>query len=392
MSTQNTTALKTKLYPIVVKDIQQNELKYKKCVARFMQKRAVSLYDTGPNDRIPFGTEDLNDFYTSFGITEAEIISCLQHTFYWDIPFKPIAAKDPFTCTLMMIIRYYLEKGSAKQKDLELSCLYLAFSGKFYPSIHFGSFRIVPAENRSVMDYVVNNKLTNKFDLKREGTIIGSIRSICNTWVSAYKNKIKSGSDEDIAYCIEQLHNRIKSFMKNIASVFYDCYKNKEYLNFENDNYSEDNYHIADSDSLQAEKYSEKTMNKMISKGVDYSFCSMCADQNIKKDEVKFIMESILSNNKNLGELKELIQLLISDYMVNNADKDIRGHKFLVYSIKAKPNAKDTNILRQKEIITSWLDENSDQYRKRKSRIATANSYYKAILQYVVLSISEANK
>lgn len=392
MANQNTTAIRSKLYPLVEKALQKNEAKYKKCVARFIQKRAASLYDTGPNDRIFFGPEDLKDFYDSIGITEPEIISCLQGTFYWDIPFKPKAAKDPFTCTLMMVIRYYLNKGSSKQKDLELSTIYLAFSGKFYPSIHFGSFRIVPAENRTVMDYVVNNKLSNKFDLKKEQTVFGAIRSICNTWVNTYKGKIKSGTDEEVAYCIEQLHNRIKAFMKNIATVFYECYKNKEYLNFESDNYSEDNYHIADSDSLQAEKYAEKAMNKIISNGVDYHFCSMCSDQNIKKDEVKFIMESILSDNNNLDELKELIQLLISDYMVHNEDKDIRGHNFLVYSIKAKPNAKDPNVLRQKEIITGWLDDNSPQYRKRKSRIATANSYYKAILQYVVLSISEANK
>ena len=392
MSNTNTTAIKDKLYPLVDKALQKNEAKYKKCVARFIQKRATSLYDTGPNDRIIFGLEDANDFYTSIGITEAQIISCLQHTFYWDIPFKPKAAKDPFTCAMMMVIRYYVVKAN-KPKDLELSCIYLAFSGKFYPSIHYGSFpNVVPAENRSVMDYVVNNKLSNKFDLKREKTIFGTIKSICNTWVTTYKSMIKSASDSDVAYCIEQLHNRIKSFMINIATLYYDAYENKEYLNFENDSYDEDNFHLAESDSIRAEKYAEIAMNKIISKGVDYHYCSLCSDENVKKDEVKFIMESILDDNKNLAELKELIQILISDYMANNNDKDVRGPKFIAYSIKAKPNAKDKNILREKEIVTGWLDANSPQYRKRKSRIATANSYYKAILQYVVLSISEANK
>lgn len=391
MPNQNTIAIRGKLYPIVEKSLQKNEAKYKKCVARFIQKRATSLYDTGPNDRIYFGANDLKDFYTSIGITEQEIISCLQGTFYWDIPFKPKAAKDPFTCALMMVIRYYLMKGG-KQKDLELSTIYLAFSGKFYPSLHYNSFRIPPSENRTVMDYVINNKLSNKFDLKKEKSVFGAIKSICNTWLDTYKGKIKSASDEDVAYCIEQLHNRIKAFMINIAKVFYECYENKEYLNFESDSYDEDNFHLADSDSNRAEKFAEKAMNEIVSNGVNYKFCGMCADQNIKKDEIKFIIESITSDNKNLAELKELIQLLISDYMANSENKDIRGYDFIVYSIKAKPNAKDANVLRQKEIITNWLNENSPQYRKRKSRIATANSYYKAILQYIVLTISESNK
>lgn len=391
MSTQNTTAIRSKLYPIVEKALQKNESKYKKCVARFMQARAASLYDTGPNDRIYFGPEDAKDFYKSIGITETEIINCLKYTFYWDIPFKPKAAKDPFTCAMMMVIRYYLNKG--KQKDLEISSIYLAFSGKFYPSIHYGSFpNVVPAENKAVMDYVVNNKLTNKFDLKREHSVFGAIKSVCNTWIETYKGKIKSASDEDIAYCIEQLHNRIKSFMKNIATLFYDSYENKDYLNFESDSYDTDNFHLADSDSLRAEKYAEKAMDTIVSNGVNYKYCSMCSDQNIKKDEVKFIIESIISDNKNLGEMKELIQLLISDFMANNPKKNIVGIDFMVYSIKAKPNAKDANIVREKEIVTNWLNENSAQYRKRKSRLATANSYYKAIIQYVVLTISESNK
>ena len=61
-------------------------------------------------------------------------------------------------------------------------------------------------------------------------------------------------------------------------------------------------------------------------------------------------------------------------------------------SITSKPNTKNKNILRQKEIIENWLDENSAQYRKRKSRESTKSSYYKSILTYYVLQINKANK
>ena len=39
-----------------------------------------------------------------------------------------------------------------------------------------------------------------------------------------------------------------------------------------------------------------------------------------------------------------------------------------------------------------FLEDNSAGYRRRKNRIATQNSYYKAILEYVVLIINKANK
>ena len=49
----------------------------------------------------------------------------------------------------------------------------MAFSGKFYPSIHYGFFKKVqPVEYKWVMDYVVNNMLTGKFDLKSKGNVI----------------------------------------------------------------------------------------------------------------------------------------------------------------------------------------------------------------------------
>lgn len=388
---KETNALKEKLYPLISKAMKTNESKYKKCVSRFIQKRAASLYDTGPNDRIYFGKDDTDDFYKSIGVSEPQIISCLQHTFYWDIPFSPIAAKHPFTVAQMMVIRYYLLKND--QKNMELAAIYLAFSGKFYPSVHYGSFPdATPAENRAVMDYVVNSKLSNKFDLKKNQNLFGTIRSICITWLSAYKDMFKSASDSDIAYLIEQLYNRIKSFMVNIAKLYYDAYANKDYLNFENNNFDEDNYHLADSDTLRAKRYVDKAMNLFINRGINYQYCTMCADENIKKDEIKFIIESILTDKKNLDNLQELCQLLICDYMAHNTDKDIRGYKFIVYSIKAKPNVKDPNLIRIKEIVTTWLDDNSPQYRKRKSRPATANSYYKAVLQYIVLTIMESNK
>ena len=65
---------------------------------------------------------------------------------------------------------------------------------------------------------------------------------------------------------------------------------------------------------------------------------------------------------------------------------------FVTKSISAKPNTKNKDIIRQKQIIETWLDENSPQYRKRRSRPDTKSSYNKSILIYYVLVINYANK
>ena len=57
----------------------------------------------------------------------------------------------------------------------------------------------------------LNNCLSEKFDLKREGTVFGAIKSMVVTWLNTYGAKIKGKcDDEDIVGYIQQLRDREK--------------------------------------------------------------------------------------------------------------------------------------------------------------------------------------
>lgn len=391
---KNTQVITKDIYPMIAKSMDKNSNAFRKCVGNFITSRYNELYDNAPYHRILFGKKEYDEFWSAIKIREDEVIEKLQNAFFWDIPYNPPQIKEAFTVALLCIIRYYLKKND--QKNSELAAVYLAFSGKFYASVHTMSFRkFVPNEYRAIMEYVVNYKLTYKFDLRKNGNMFDTIRSLCITWLNTYKGIMKSNDfdDQDCSDVIQQLRDREKSFMKNVADLYFKAYDNKEYLNYESDNLSDgDSYRLADNDALKAEKYTEMAMNSIVSTTVDYKFCTMMADQNIKKDEIKSIIESIISNNDNLDDLKTIINILISDYMKNNKGKPINGLDFVTYSIRTKPNSKDKNILKIKTIILGWLDENSAQYRKRKNRQATAISYFKAILGYIVLVINKVSR
>lgn len=390
---KTTDVLVKKLYPLVESKLKTNTNKLKQCIGRYMEKHAKELHEIAPYDRIYFGVEDIEDFFKSIGILESQVKDILKQTYYHEIAaFNPAAAKDELTVTMMMVIRYFYIKRM--QKELELSTIYLGFSGKFYPSIHYGSFpKVQPSEYRHVMEFVVNNKLSNKFDIKREGSVFGAVRSIGKTWLDSYDDKFKHCDDEDVVYLIQQYHNRIKSFMKNIAEVYYETYDNKdEYMAYDSDNLGEENYRLADNDSLKIERGVEKTMEYLNNTSVDYKLCKLASDSNVKTDEVKGIIELVLNDNANLGLVKEFIRIIISEYFANSKTKDIRDISFITYSITPKPNSKNPNILRQKEIIEEFLSDNSPAYRKRKSREATKNSYHKSVITYFVLLIQNANK
>lgn len=386
-----TTVAVDKIYPLVEKSLSKNTAKYKKNIQNFFESRSKDLYDTAPYTRMLFGENETNDFFKSIDINKNDIREFLKDTYYWNMNFSPKAAKDEMTMTMMMIIRYFVLKKDTL--NAELSAIYLALSGPFYPSIHYGSFpKVQPSEYRHVMEYVVNNMLTMKFDLKREGSVFGAIKSICKTWLKTYDDIIRNPDDEENAEVIKQLHGRIKSFIKNIAELYYEAYEKKMYLTFDSDSNDEENFRIADNDSLRSERFVENSMNFINNNNVDYKLCSMASDQNVKINEVKSIIESIQDDKQSIAEIKELFRLLISEYMQNSRDKNVASIEFVSYCIKAKPNSKNDNVIKQKQIIEGWLDEKSPQYRKRKSRAATKSSYYQSVLTYYVLVINKANK
>lgn len=382
-----------KIYPVVEASLSKsaNVTAYKKNIENFIKARSTDLYDTVPMRRIPFLQDDIDDFFRAVKIDKNQITDFLSQTYYWNMNFNPRAAKDEFTMTMMMVIRFFILKN--RSKDAEISAIYLAFSGKFYPSIHSQKWKIAPEQYRYVMEYVLNNVLTMKYDLKREGSVFGAVRSICMTWLNTYRSKFRNPDDEDVADMIQQLHGRIKSFLGNIASAYYDAYAKKDvWFTYSSDSNDQETYRVADSDSLLAERCVENAMNMITSRQVNYRLCRYASDKNVKTDEIKSIIESIQEDSDNLPLIRELYQLIVAEYFNESKDKDVSSYDFIAKTIVAKPNTKNKNILRQKQIIEDFLNENSPSYRKRKSREATRSSYHRSILTYYVLVMNEANK
>ena len=391
---KDTTAILSIAYPEVEKNIKSNLNKYKNYLSKFINSRSEQLYSNMPTKQIYFTQDDYNEFFKSTNINQSIIKDAISKTYYADIPnFNPRYAKDECTIALLCLVRYFKLKNM--KKELDLALINLAFSGKYYPSIFYGSFPVaLPQEH--IMEYVITHMCTNKFDIVREGTVIGAVKSICETWMKSYESRFKDFHDDDVVYLIQQLHNRIKSFIINLAELYYKAYENKDYITYDSDDVSEDNYHLADSDSFKMQRSVESTMNYMNTHGIDYRLCKMSSNNLIKNEELKSIIENILANNTNVLMVRELITLMIVCYFTycdnKNKIKDVRDLEFISYSIKAKPNSKDQYIVKQKQIVDQLLINNAEHFNRRKNRKETYNAYVRSINSYFSLLIQEANK
>lgn len=390
----NKSSIKDNVYTKIESIIPKRLSQYKACLSTFITDRHEELFKTAPLDRLYYRESDITKMFEAVGIEKKVVKDAISNTYYGpQANFNPRAAKDELTVLMLTIIRYFLLKKD--NKSLDISMIYLAFSGKFYPSIHYMSFpKVVPQD--FVMEYVINNMLNNKFVLKSKGNLFAAIMNICQTWIKTYEKRFISYSDEDVVYLIGQLHSRIRSFMINIAKAYYKAYENKDYIVYNSDNEDPKNnggdYHLASSDSFKAEKVIQRTMSFIVASGADYKLCKLSSNTTVKTEELKSIIESILNDKNNMILVRKAISILVYTYFEQSKDKNVLTMNFITYSITPKPNTKDEHVLELKSIIDNWLNTGSVLYRKRKHRLATRNNYNKALLMYLAMSIYQANK
>ena len=383
----DTTAIRDRLWPLVEEAMDKPAIRktYKDLVNDFIANRSSSLYDNVPCSRIVCSEIEMDKLFDVLKIKKSVVTDIIRDTYHGTISnFKPLAAKHEFTVTLLTIIRYFMI--NKMQKDRELATIHLSFSGKFYPSLHYRSYPTVTPV-RHVMEYVVNNRLSKKFDLTVYGSVFGAIKSVSNTWIDSYKDRFEKYDDEDTVYLIQQLYSRIGSFIKNIAEEYYEVYEDKDlYISYSSDSLDSDDFHLADNNTLKVSKYTESAMNSINTNGVDYKLCKMCSNSDITPNECRAVIESIISNRENIPTIKELISLMISLYF-STGEQDLSNIEFITYTIAPKPNAKQKEIVRLKEIIEVWLCESGTAYMRRRSRIATRNSYERCVRMYFALVI-----
>ncbi len=387
--------ISTEIYPLIESSMKTNKSAYINCISRFVHQNHAQLYDYAPIDRIFFRQKEIDDYFKSIKLNEHDIEkNIMQNLFYYEED-ELQACKDAFSLCQLMTVKYFMMVKD--EKSAELSCMYLAFSGKFYASCHYKWFRkYVP--KREVMDYVINYMLSKKFDIIVEKSLWGAIRNLVKTWMKSYESILlnKKATDEEHVYIIHQLYERIYAFLRNIAKPYFEAAEKKLYLNAESDNYDSEGgkYRVVNNNSTAAASITERTMNYFTSSNVNVARCYSASSSGVDALDVKAIFETILNDNKSLDDLRELINILIVDFMKNypniKPDEIPTSVDFINYTIKAKPNTKDEKLIWIKTTILSWLNT-SERYRNTKTP-ATKNNYYRAILIYIALTINASHK
>ena len=172
---KDTKAIVTLAYPEVESKLKSGTAKYKQYMSKFIANRNQLLYSNIPSKQIYFSATDVEDYFKAINVDRSIIKNAISKTYYSEIAnYNPSYAKDDTTITLLCMIKYFHSKNM--KNELNLAMINMAFSGKYYPSIWYGSFQFEPQEH--VMEYVITHMTNNKFDIVKEGNVIGAMKSI----------------------------------------------------------------------------------------------------------------------------------------------------------------------------------------------------------------------
>lgn len=387
-------------YAQVVKGLRKNDRALCASIVAYRDKNIDILSSPYLLNYTKFNKEDSDPLYMATGVSEAAMDQTVEELkgYIRDnciaIGIKPpdFANITGFRMLLLLAMRYYLERG--EQEKLDLMCHYMAYS-MFYTA-YYNFFRnTVP--RRETMVYTINN-MSNKYKLKQQKNLDEMLSYPVKLCMETYKKRLLDCTDQDLMYIIAQIKSRIRDLIKNIKAAYVEndnaknaIFTSKEILDGMGEDGSDSGFVERASTSGDIERLSQQYTTRFFQKPVDDQIVLMVSKMNeVSKNEITNALLSLKSDSNHIPEVKTFHDCLFYIYLneEGTALADVHSKNFMASmdAIYKKGNSKDENILKIKQIIERWLQECSRSYREI-NRLATLNSFRKAIYQYFIFTI-----
>jgi hypothetical protein len=383
MTTKENKYFLEELYPSIEKSLQvpSNSNQLQNYIRSYIDKNSDVLFDKSPSKRLYFRESDMDIIFKHTDITSVQAKNVIMKNDLVGATW--IVLNNPFFWVTLLAVRYYCMQK--KEKEMYQTLTYLSLG--LYSSLQYKYFRY--GANDNIMNYAINN-LSNKFYLKKYGTIFKALFETIRNNHEKYEPELREGGDIHLQTYISALRTRINSLVKNIADAYYTTKEKGLYLNTEKDNFNdEEHYHEVDNISFQVNKIADKSTNRVLTGGVDEKFLGWAAKFcGVSHGAVKTAIYNIM--DKKSHEVRDFSLLILQMYLVDGQFpvESIASKNFILQCMAAynKSNTVDPTILKMKDILDTWLTECSVNYVKTE-RVATKSNFRKSIFMYFVFVI-----
>jgi hypothetical protein len=358
-------------------------------IRKYADSHSSLLLSTDLSNRLIFSESDKKILYDVTGLTAKDVTSAIKKSPVIKPTWK--VANNPFYILSILVMIYFARNN--KNKELDAITVYMSYV--LYTTSHKASFKYLP--NKQIMDYTINN-LSNRYILKQVGSVQGVIEhTVLNAIHGRFESELKDGSDDNIRNILSALETRISSVLKYIATEFYKNYEDKNFLFHEEEDTSEENYHLSDNNSFKINKITTLVTTSIVSEGFDQQTIikrSINLNAGASAKKLEPMLRTIIEQD--MQSIPELISNIITLFIYKgNSINDIRTMKFVSESLQIyKSNSQDDITFKIKEKLLHWINITAEKYgRNFISRGKTSlDTYRRAIYTCFIFKILECSK
>lgn len=262
-------------------------------ISNFFTENIETLTSDGFSKRMVFGASRKTSLLSIYGIDPKE----------WNLivkahPILQIGENVKDLSNQLLIMHYIMTENRLILKFLAVKL----FTSKYYRSF---PMYIKEAKMKAVID-----SLSNKFYIKKHGTLDKALDATVNTYVTTYGDRFHRANDDDIIYVINALSTRVGILVRNVQVKYYNApddigfFEDREVMEKEGKRVTTNDTVVFDN-----------IITTVKSKELSYSF-DLAVLRQVKGYEFKEVMKDIYKNNRN--EISDIIQEIMYDYLKNN--------------------------------------------------------------------------
>lgn len=363
---------------------KDNLTEYKNFIDKYLAANSNKYFIPGPGERPVFTTEQENKYISLVGLTTDKISKTVKNTKSikdsWNVMNKPM------NIALPLALRYFTMK---KNEDYVKYTLWYTIVS-LYPGCHYKYFKYGVVE--SCMNYTIAN-LSGKYGVKQTGNMWNTFTNMVETAYNLHKDKLIKSEDKAFVDFIQDVHSRMNSLIKNISREYYDNYENKRYMRIEQDNFEDNSYYEANSNSYVIDKLANQVVTHLIVHGPDMKLVQLASKTNqVSVNQMRNYTQTMI-NDKHRDDIRIIVESIL--YLFLNATDehhtvdDIGTNNFMIYCLQLykRSNTVDPNIIRVKSILDNWLIELG--LTGKTQRTATVVNFRRALYTFFVMTIQK---
>lgn len=344
--------LRDQLSPIVEKNLTPKAIvTINTGITKYIDKNSAILMTLNLSDRYSFNDIDRNLIYENCGLNRDMVLTEVKN--FKGVAKNDVVKSEPFYCTCMLVVRELLKQ----KKENEARKVMTYMSMMMYVILHGVFFKY--KNNPKIMNYTLAH-LDNSFLIRQMSSLLQWIDNNATTTLETYKSRIIKGDDDDIVWVIKADWDRLKGKMRKISNAYYDNWKSGNYLNEDDDSYSDSDFHEMDNNSYAISRLVTKTYIKLLNHQYDKTFLKYSitrSDTSLQK--LTNLVNDIIDSDE--GTLKKFLSSMVEYFLMfsGKSFEYIGRGEFISYMKSSyASNADNVQMVNIKSILDKWLDEN----------------------------------